>query len=223
MRSPLAWSFLLVAACASGSTTGDGPDAARVDATAVDSASVDGPVVVIDASAVDATAVDATSIDAGTPIDATPIDAAIPIDAMPIDGGGGTVPDTCAQAQNLTAAALGAGVTVTGTTVGAVDDVNPSSACTGYTPDGPDHVYVVNLTAGQRVTATATPTAWDLSLELVTPCQTTPATCTGADAGFSGDPETATLLASAATTVYIVVDGYNPGVAGPYSLLVRIQ
>jgi hypothetical protein len=35
--------------------------------------------------------------------------------------------------------------------------------------------------------------------------------------------ETASFTATAATTVYVVVDGYNPGVAGPYSLLVRIQ
>ena len=232
-----ALSLAALAACASGSATGDDVDvdAARVDArpvdaaeVAIDAADVDAPVPVdaaaTDAASVDAIATDATPIDA-TPIDAAPIDAAVPIDAMPIDGGTTTVPDTCAQAQNLTAAAaMGTGTTVTGNTTGAADDVSsPTGTCTGYTPDGPDHIYMVTLNAGQRVTATATPTtSWDISLELVTPCSTSPACLAGSDSVITG-AETATYLATAATTVYVVVDGYNPGVAGPYSLLVRIQ
>ena len=100
---------------------------------------------------------------------------------------------------------------------------SPTGTCTGYVPDGPDHIYMVTLNAGQMVTATATPTSsWDISLELVTPCSTSPACLAGSDAVITG-AETASFTATAATTVYVVVDGYNPGVAGPYSLLVRIQ
>ncbi|MCA9680532.1 MAG: hypothetical protein H6709_09395 [Kofleriaceae bacterium] len=215
-----------LAACASGSDqpVGDddtaapdarvtpGPDAADpIDATPVDGATIDGATI------------DGATIDA-TPIDATPIDAT-PIDAMPIDGMVGGPTDTCAQAQDLTAAAnMAGGVTVVGDTTGYADDVNPASSCTGYAPDGPDSIYVVTLTAGQTVTATATPTtSWDISLELVTPCATTPTCLDGADSGLSGAAETATYTAGAAQTVYVVVDGYNPGVAGPYSLLVQVQ
>jgi hypothetical protein len=230
-------SLTAVAACASGSATGDDVDAATVDARAIDAVAVAIDAAEVDATVVDATVIDATVVDAAvidaavidaTVIDATVVDATV-IDATVIDAGaidgGITVPDTCAQAQNLTAAAaMGTGTTVTGNTTGAADDVSsPTGTCTGYTPDGPDHVYVVTLNAGQRVTATATPTSsWDISLELVTPCSASPTCLAGSDSSISG-AETATYLATATTTVYVVVDGYNPGVAGPYSLLVRIQ
>ena len=235
MRRAVALALTVTAAaCATGGTAGDDIDARRVDAPiAIDAA--DTP---IDAAATDAAATDALPVDA-LPVDALPVDA-LPVDALPVDApvtvdapttidastidAGTTVPDTCAQARDLTAAATGGtGVTVTGDTTGAADDIRPASACTGYLPDGPDHVYVVNLTAGQTVTATATATtAWDISLELVTPCTLTPTCLAGADSGTTGG-ETAMYTATAATTVFIAVDGYNPGVQGPYSLLVRIQ
>lgn len=147
------------------------------------------------------------------------IDAALPIDAAMAGN-----PDTCTQANDLTAAAMGAGTTVSGNTTGYADDVATPSACTGYTSDGPDAIYAVNLTAGQVLTATATPTSpWDISLELVMPCTITPTCLDGADSGFGGDPEIASYTATSAVTVFVVVDGYNPGVAGAYSLNVRIQ
>lgn len=228
-------SLAAVGACASGSSTGDDVaiDAARIDARPVDAADqpIDAPTPV-DAAAIDAAPVDATATDAAPPTDAapidaaTPIDAAMPVDAMPIDGGTTTAPDTCAQAQNITAAAATpTGTTITGNTTGAVDDVtSPTGTCTGYTPDGPDHVYMVTLNAGQMVTATATPTtSWDISVELVTPCGLTPTCLAGADASASAGAETASYTAAAAQTVYVIVDSWSAGVAGPYSLLVRIQ
>lgn len=121
-------------------------------------------------------------------------------------------------------AAIGAGTTITGDTTGYADDVATPSSCTGYTSDGPDAIYAVNLSAGQTVTAIATPTtAWDLSLEIVMPCALAPTCLDGADSGFGGDPETASYTATGAVTVYVVVDGYNPGVEGGYSLNVRIH
>lgn len=83
---------------------------------------------------------------------------------------------------------------------------------------------MVTLNAGQMVTATATPTtSWDISVELVTPCGLTPTCLAGADASASAGAETASYTASAAQTVYVIVDSWSAGVAGPYSLLVRIQ
>ncbi|MBE7452385.1 MAG: hypothetical protein HS111_26940 [Kofleriaceae bacterium] len=198
----LAIGLVLATACAQG----QGGDA--VDAVAPDGKEdvVDGPP-----------AVDGPRADAGP-------DAGPATDAS-VDAPAGTGPDTCAQAQDLTAAAMNAGgVTVTGDTTGYADDIRPPSSCTGYLPDGPDAIYAVTVAAGVTITATATPTptTWDISLELVQPCTLTPTCLAGADASISG-PETLTYTTTAAGTYYVVVDGYNPGVQGPYALNVRLQ
>ena len=160
---------------------------------------------------------------AGTP-DADTTDA-MPADAMPDAGVVTAAPDTCAQTIDITTAAHAAGGALySGDTTGYADDVSPASTCTGYLPDGPDAIYAVTLAANETVTATATPTtSWDMSLELVSPC-TYAATCAaGSDSGFAGDPESITYTATAAGTFYVVVDGYNPGVQGPFTLSVHIQ
>lgn len=198
-------SALALSGCATGGSGGDDTDAPKAD-------TVDAPPGAIDAP---------RPIDAPPPVDAPPG----PIDApLPVDAPASTAPDTCAQAQDLTATAFGAGVTVTGDTTTFVDDVTTPSSCTGYTADGPDAIYQVNLVAGQTLTATATPTtAWDISLELVTPCAQVPTCLDGSDLGFGGDPELLLYTSGVAQTVYLVVDGYNPGIAGAYSLTVRVQ
>lgn len=198
-------SLVVFAACAQGQGGGDGDD---VDARAIDAKQdlVDAPNVDAPPGAIDA-AVDAppSAIDAG-------------IDAPP-----GAAPDTCAQAQDVTAGAMMAGgITVTGDTTGYADDVRPASSCTGFLPDGPDAIYSVTVNAGVTITAVATPTTgWDISLELVQPCTATPTCLDGSDV-ITG-PETVMFTTTAQGTYYIVVDGYNPGVAGPFSLNVRVQ
>ncbi len=188
--------LVVLAACAQGSSGDE-----------VDGRAVDAKQDLIDAPGVDA----ASTIDAATSIDAS------------VDAASGAVPDTCAQAQDVTAGAMVAGgITVTGDTTGYADDVRPASACTGFLPDGPDAIYSVTVNAGVTITAVATPTTgWDISLELVQPCTATPTCLDGSDA-ISG-PETVMFTTTAQGTYFIVVDGYNPGVAGPYSLNVRVQ
>ena len=94
---------------------------------------------------------------------------------------------------------------------------------TEYT-DGPDAIYSVTLATGETVTATATPTtSWDISLELVTACVYSATCAAGSDSAFEGSPESVTYTATAAGTFFIAVDGYNPGVAGPFTLSVHIQ
>jgi hypothetical protein len=188
-------SLVFAAACAQGTGGED-----EIDARATDGASVDVPQSTTDAR----------------------IDGPMPIDAA-IDAPSGAVPDTCAQAQDITAGAMMAGgVTITGDTTGYIDDVRPDSACTGFLPDGPDAIFSVTVNAGVTITAVATPTtSWDISLELVQPCAATPTCLDGSDV-ISG-PETVTYTTTAQGTYFVVVDGYNPGVAGPYSLNVRVQ
>jgi hypothetical protein len=199
-------SLVLVAACAQGSGDGDEVDARATDAKEdlIDSSMPDG----------------SQSIDARVDAPTTPIDAGI--DAPP-----GAAPDTCVQAQDITAAAMVAGgTTVTGDTTGYADDVRPASGatCTNFIPDGPDAIYSITVNAGVTITAVATPTtSWDISLELVQPCTLTPSCVAGEDSGFGGDPETMVYTTTAQGTYYIAVDGFNPGIAGPFSLNVRIQ
>ena len=196
----------------------------EVDAPDLDAPAVDGST--IDAAAIDAAMIDAAAIDAALPIDARPIDAAPPIDAaLPIDAGTPGPVDTCAQAPDITAqASAGTGVTLTGSTIGYANNIQATTACTGYSTLGPDAIYQVTLAAGQRVTATATPNqTYDVSLMLVTPCQMTPTCLAGDDNGLSGVTESVTYTATAATTAYVVLDGYSTNTVGTYSLVVRIQ
>ena len=196
-------SLVVLAACAQGSSGGDEVDARGIDAKQdlVDAATSDAPGTIDASSNIDA----ASNVDAG-------------IDAPP-----GAAPDTCAQTQDITAGAmLVNGITLTGDTTGYADDVRPASACTGFLPDGPDAIYSVTVNAGVTITAVATPTTgWDISLELVQPCAATPTCLDGSDV-ISG-AETVMYTTTAQGTFYIVVDGYNPGVAGPFSLNVRVQ
>lgn len=199
-------SLVLLAACAQGENGGGD----NVDAPVAIDAKVD-------------------NVDAPPTIDAPPgaIDAAIDAPPSAVDAGidapPGAAPDTCAQALDVTAGAMQAnGVTMMGDTTGYADDVRPASSCTGFLPDGPDAIYSVTVNAGVTITAVATPTTgWDISLELVQPCTATPTCLDGSDA-ITG-PETVMFTTTAQGTYFIVVDGYNPGVAGPFSVNIRVQ
>lgn len=150
----------------------------------------------------------------GTPIDAA-IDAPIVIDAP-----AGGPPDTCAQAQNITAGAMGAtGITVAGNTTGYANDIQPPNNCSGFIADGPDAIYAITVTAGNVITASLTAT-WDSSIELTSNCTLMAACLTGQD---DGDPETLTYTATAAATLYVIVDSWDVGAFGAYSLNVKIQ
>lgn len=187
---------MALSACATAdSTLGPAPDAPTPPDAATD-------------SAVDA-ALDATP-------DAAPDGSP---DASPDAGPG----DACANAQNITAAASQpGGTTIVGDTTGGVDNVLTPGECTGYAADGPDDVYAITVIVGDRVAVTMTPTtSWDPSIELVAACGAV-ACLAGQDELFVGAAESLTHTFTAAGTFYIVADGYNPGIAGPYTLSVTI-
>ncbi len=226
--------LMTLAACAQGQEGGtavdapvqgqlDAPaaDAPDTDAPDTDAAPTDAPVTdaaAIDAAAIDAAAIDAAAIDAPA-IDAPATDAAT--DAMSIDGGVITAGDTCAQAQDITAPAMqGTGVVLTGNLTGYANNIQPSSACTGFTNDGPDSIYILTLgTAGRVITATVD-APWDSAVEIVQPCAMTPTCLIGRDAG---NPESVTYTTTAAGTFYVIVDSWDPGAYGAYTLTVRVQ
>jgi hypothetical protein len=149
----------------------------------------------------------------GTP-DATPIPDAAPVGP----------PDTCATANALTAGAtMPGGTTVTGDNTGYANDTQPSSSCTGYTPDGPDAVYRVTVAAGDVITAIVTPTAWDASIFISSTCEFAAACILGADGSAGDGAESVAVTASTAGTYFVVVESWDPGAFGPYSLRVTVQ
>lgn len=94
---------------------------------------------------------------------------------------------------------------------------SPSEGCAFQA--GPDHAFSIEVPAGERLTATATPTAADGGLDVVvnlvrgpaSTCAMTPAACLGSgDRGFRGDPDSATWVNfdAAPETVFVVVGSY---------------
>ncbi|MEZ4398489.1 MAG: hypothetical protein R3B06_00615 [Kofleriaceae bacterium] len=223
-RSWLALAVVPLWACASGqggAVDADAVDGPVADTSAPDSPSADAPD--LDAPAPDAAVVDAAMTDAAV-VDAAMTDAAV-VDAAMVDAtmtdASPTGPvDTCAQARDITAAAMAAGgVTLTGDLTGYANDIQPVSSCTGFTNDGPDAVYVLNLTAGRVISASVNAT-WDSAIEIVQPCQFTPTCLVGRD---SGNPESVTYTTTAAGAFYVIVDSWDPGSFGPYTLTVTVQ
>ena len=149
-------------------------------------------------------------------------DAAIDA-AIDAPGSDGQPPsnDVCAGAIDLTTGSVGAdGITIDGDLTGYHNDVQPPQACTGFVNDGPDAVYTVTVGPGKTITATLTPMGWDGALELVQPCTLMPICLDGSD---GANPEVATYTATAATTVYVVVDSYDATAFGAYRLNVKVQ
>lgn len=186
----------LLAACAAG-RPGDGGDGTAADAAPgrVDAA----PGQVVDA-------------EPGARADATP---ATP-DAML------AAPDTCAAARDLTdAAGAAGGATVTGDTTGYANDTQPPGSCTGFTPDGPDAIYAVDAVAGETIVASVASAGWDVSLFIAATCAFDAACLIGADSG--GATEAVQWTVAATGTYYVVVESWDPGAFGAYTLSVELQ
>jgi cysteine-rich repeat protein len=129
--------------------------------------------------------------------------------------------DLCGNAIAVTASG-----TFPGTYDGFTNDYDPGDlGCTDTSEPGNDIVYAVPLAAGQTVKAVLTPGAGqDVAVYLVTDCADVANACPmGADSGVDGDPETLTYTATAAGTVYLIVDSWDDLTAGAYSLAVTIQ
>ncbi|MBL8937756.1 MAG: hypothetical protein JNM69_24545, partial [Archangium sp.] len=138
-----------------------------------------------------------------------------------LTGGTSTGGESCTAPTPLTF--VGNSATVSGTTVGRVNDNTSSLVCTSVT--GPDVVYSFTVTSGQSVTAVLTPSgSFRGALVLEGPsasCSTASeydclaGTASGATVNFS-----ATSLA--AGTYYLWVDGVS-GASGTFSLSVTLS
>jgi hypothetical protein len=106
------------------------------------------------------------------------------------------------------------------TTVLAGNDYNDAGTCTGYNQPGADVAYEFALLYDGDVTVTVQNVAgFDPAFYVLTSCANPTACIAGADAGFTGDPETATFTATAGT-YYIIVDTYSATGVGTFDLVV---
>ena len=134
--------------------------------------------------------------------------------------------DTCA-----TATALGVGTT-TGTTRGGGDDythVRDGGGCIAVDEDGPDVVYSIALTAGQRLRVVGSTSEFDIALSLLGPgspavCDRASSACVaGTDSARFGEPETLDHVAAATGTYYLVVDSFYIEQLGAFELVTSIE
>lgn len=169
--------------------------------------------------------------------DAGPADAAPPDGAPATDASSGpdaalTVcqraalaapSDRCSQAIALPGASSASGVTVYGDSTGYTNDLAPTipATCSGAFESGPDALYTVTTTAGQRITATLTTEGWDGALYILAACSSS-ATCVKGANSIGTGSEMVSVVPPSAGTYHIVVDATAATSAGCYTLDVKV-
>lgn len=124
--------------------------------------------------------------------------------------------DICANATLIDPSRLP--FSVSGTTFGAVNNLDPGASCSLSTLStrGPDVVFQFTPADTQLYIITVTPNGrYDTSVFLTTDCSTV-AGCFGADVGGAGATETLRKSLNAGTTYFIAVDGFG-GDAGDFT------
>jgi Abnormal spindle-like microcephaly-assoc'd, ASPM-SPD-2-Hydin len=124
--------------------------------------------------------------------------------------------DTCATATVIDPSRLP--FSVSGTTFGATNDLDPGGACFGsaLSTRGADVVFQFTPADTQLYVITLTPSGrYDASLYLTTDCSTI-AGCFGADVGGARTPEILHKSLIAGITYFVVVDGFG-GDAGDFA------
>ena len=117
--------------------------------------------------------------------------------------------DTCATATVIDTSRLP--FTVSSTTFGMANDVDPGQSCFTSTQSthGGDVIFQFNPGDTQVYNMTVTPFAdFDVSLYVTTDCSTV-ANCAGKDIGGPGAAETLLKNLAAGTTYFIVIDGFG--------------
>lgn len=134
--------------------------------------------------------------------------------------------DTCAQVIDLTAGAVTpGGATTFGDTTGYVDDLLPPTTCASYNHDGPDAMYRVDAAAGQTIAATVTPedSGFDIAIYIVSDCNDANSCLIESDAALSGGAESVSYPVPTTGTYYVIVDSWDPGELGCFTLNVTVQ
>jgi hypothetical protein len=133
---------------------------------------------------------------------------------------GGPTNDTCAMPTVIDPARLP--FLVSGTTVGANNDLNPQLPClrSNQSARGADVIYQFTSPDSQNYQVTVTPVGnYDVTLYILTNCATL-AGCSSSDVNGGGGTESVRRNLTAGTTYYIVVDGFGTD-AGDFTLLLE--
>jgi hypothetical protein len=135
--------------------------------------------------------------------------------------------DICSLPQALSWS--GTKATITGDTTQAANSVNLSyTDCTKKTTQGTDLFYSVSVSAGKSYKVTVMPSmSWNPAVYVFTDCSNVGGSCVaGNDYSYTGQPESASFIASKTGTVLIGVDsnypvGPKPGYGGSFTLTVE--
>jgi hypothetical protein len=133
---------------------------------------------------------------------------------------GGPTNDTCATPTVIDPARLP--FLVSGTTVGANNDLNPQTPClrSNQSGRGADVIYQFTSPDSQNYQVTVTPVGnYDVTVYILTSCSTLSG-CSSGDINGGGGAESVRRNLTAGTTYYIVVDGFGTD-AGDFTLLLE--
>ena len=128
--------------------------------------------------------------------------------------------DTCALASPVFASGSFSGV-FDGSANDYSPDDGPAASCTGFSSNGNDVVYSINMGANETLTATLVGDN-DTALYLVTDCADVNGTCL--DGSDSGNPETITYTATSPIQVFLIADQYSSSsTTGAYTVTIDLQ
>ncbi len=94
---------------------------------------------------------------------------------------------------------------------------SPSSVAPGCFPGGEDQVYVVTASADEVLVIDLT-TQPDLGIVVRTTCDDVASEIACADVGGAGGTEQTRVLLEAGQTVYVIIDAYDSGLVGPFTV-----
>jgi hypothetical protein len=132
--------------------------------------------------------------------------ASAPVRPSAVTAGG----DTCATATPIPSLPFND----SGDTTGATDNIR-LTGCAGLSLEGPDHIYVFTVFAGNNLTFTLTPTPtdpeYDPAIYIRSACAQGTGSCVArTDVGLGGEAEAITVSGLAPGTYYFYVDSIYP-------------
>ena len=93
-----------------------------------------------------------------------------------------------------------------------------ASSCTGFTADGRDVVYKMNIMVGDSIWVDFASSTTDGSIYIVTNCNDVAGSCVvGEDSTDVGGKETLRYKFTTAGTYYLIIDSFGANVGGPWS------
>jgi hypothetical protein len=122
--------------------------------------------------------------------------------------------DTCTSGPSAGVVTLSGNGTYTGSTAGLAGNYMHSSTCSLNTTSSPDAVFALTARASSTITVSTCGSSYDTMLYLGTACGGNTVACNDDSCGLQSS---ISFAATAGTTYYIVVDGYN-GASGSYTL-----